>query len=258
MKKYLVKSFLLLLPVLFAGLPGGCTGEDVSNDVLLTSAVECARSGNWQGCEDNALTVLKRDAVNPHALLLRSLASEHLGKLDVALDTARQAAENAPEDFAAQYNYGRLLAARPDMAKNAIKVLERALKLRPGNRNTLILLGQCSSRINADNAIDYYKALPASIQRLPEIQTRMAIYYLDRRDRDRRNLNLALQSLANAYRSAPDNPGIVLNLAMFLDHYIGNGRKASAFYNRYLIRTEHNPELNPVRAQVKARISALR
>ncbi|MBR2357943.1 MAG: hypothetical protein IKA65_07970 [Lentisphaeria bacterium] len=257
MKKYLVRSFLLLSGLFLTTL-GGCTGKEVSNDVLLTAAVECARTGNWQGCEDNALTVLKRDAVNTHALLLRSIASERLGKLDVAVDTARQAAENAPEDFAAQYNYGRLLAAKPDMAKSAIKVLLRALKLRPGNRNTLILLGQCSSRINADNAIEYYNALPPAVQKLPEIQTRKAIYYLDRRHRDRRNLGLALQALGNAYRAAPDNPGIVLNLAMFLDHYIGNKRKASAFYNRYLIRTEHNPELNPVRAQVKARISALR
>ena len=258
LKKFCCRVPALLLLIAAVVFGSGCTGEEADPGELLTRAVECGRSGNWQGCEKNALAVLKRDPVNSHALLLRSLAAEHLGKVDIALDSARQAAENSPEDFAAQYSYGRLLANKPEDAKRAIQVLERALKLRPGNRNTLILLGNCSGRINADNTIDYYMALPESVRRSPEIQTRIAIYYLDRRNRQSRNLALALKSLGNAYKSAPDNPGIVLNLAMFLDHYVRNSRKAVGFYRRYLILTEHNPELNSIRAQVQARMSALR
>lgn len=236
----------------------GCSGQEISTDALLNNAVQCGRSGDWLGCETNAVNVLKRDPGNTNALLLRALSAEHLDKPSVALESARQAAENAPDNFAVQYSYGRLLAQNPDAAKSAIQVLERALKLRPGNRNTLILLGQCSSRINSDDTLKYYMALPDSVRKLPEIQTCIAIYYLDRRDRNPRNLQLALSSLGNAYKSAPDNPGIVLNLAMFLDHYVKNSRKAIGFYRRYLLLTEHNPELNPTRAQVKARISSLR
>ena len=136
-------------------------------------------------------------------------------------------------------------------------MLERALKLRPGNRNTLLLLGQCSSRLNDDKALEYYQALPQSVQQQPEILTRIAIHYLDRRDRDQRNLVLAYNALRDAYRKRPDNPVIVLNTALFLDHYAGNRRQAIGFYNRYLDLTKHNPELNPTRAQVTARKSML-
>ncbi len=236
----------------------GCADDAASTDLLLTSAVELARTGKWQSCENNAVTVLKRDPANIHAMLLRALAAEHLGKKDTALAMAKQAAENAPEDFSVQYTYGRLLAEQGSKAKEAITVLKRALKLRPGNRSTLILLGNCSSRINADDAITYYLALPPAVQKMPEIQTRIAMYYLDRRDRNSKNLALALQSLANAYKSASDNPVVVLNLAMFIDHYMRNKKKAYGFYNRYLHLTKHNPELNPTRAQVRARMSALR
>ena len=258
MKKSFTRILKSLPAVMLLMVFSGCGENAVSTDVLLTSAVECARSGKWQSCDDNALTVLKRDPENTYALLLRSLATEHLGKKETALAMAKQAAENAPDNFPAQYTYGRLLAARGDSAKNAIQVLKHALKLRPGNRSTLILLGQCSSKINDDNTINYYLALPPAVQKMPEIQTRMAMYYLDRRDRDRRNLSLALQSLVNAYKVSSDNPVIVLNLAMFIDHYVKNKKKAYDFYNRYLHLTRHNPELNPTRAQVKARMSALR
>lgn len=256
------KAYTGILQITLAALSllvfSGCGDNAVSTDVLLTSAVECARTGQWQACENNALTVLKRDSNNTHAMLLRALAAEHLDKKDTALAMAKQAAENAPNDFPAQYTYGRLLAARGDSAKTAIQVLERALKLRPGNRSTLILLGQCSSKINSDNTINYYKALPPAVQRMPEIQTRMAMYYLDRRGRSRNNLTLAFKSLINAYNVSRDNPVIVLNLAMFIDHYIKDKKKAYGFYNRYLHLTRHNPELNPTRAQVKARMSKLR
>ena len=196
------KSYTIILKSILAAVSllmfSGCGEDAVRTDLLLTSAVECARTGKWQLCEDNALTVLKRDPVNTYALLLRSLSAERLGKKDIALASAKQAAENAPDDFPVQYTYGRLLAMQGNNAKNAIQVLERALKLRPGNRSTLILLGQCSSNINADNAINYYLALPPAVQKLPEIQTRMAMYYLDRRDRNRKNLSFALQALGNA------------------------------------------------------------
>ena len=259
-KKYCsaLRGGLLAAVCASAMLLNGCNGREVPVDELLTRAVDCGRSGNWQACEENALAVLKKDPSNSHALLLRSLAAEHQGKGDIALASVRQAAENAPDDFAVQYSYGRLLALKPGQAKEAIQVLERALKLRPRNRNTLLLLGQCGSRINSDKTIEYYLALPESVRRQPEVQTRMAIYYLDRRDQQSRNLDLALRSLASAYNAAPDNPGIVLNLALFLDHYGFNKRKAVAFYERYLNLTKQNPELNPTRAQVKSRISILR
>ena len=255
-RKYLSRV-LCAAAVLSAAALSGCTDSAATNAAALKKAVESGRLGLWKECEDHACTVLKSDPVNPYALLLRSLAAEHQGKLDIALASARQASENAPDYFPAQYSYGRLLAQQPEASKTAIQVLERALKLRPGNRNTLLLLGQCSSRLNDDKALEYYQALPQSVQQQPEILTRIAIHYLDRRDRDQRNLVLAYNALRDAYRKRPDNPVIVLNTALFLDHYAGNRRQAIGFYNRYLDLTKHNPELNPTRAQVTARKSML-
>ena len=93
-------SLILLLGAVVAF--AGCTEREPDSAVLLNRAVENGRVGKWQECEKNSLAVLKRDPGNIDALMLRSLASEHLGKMDVALAAARQAAENAPENFAAQ------------------------------------------------------------------------------------------------------------------------------------------------------------
>ena len=135
--------------------------------------------------------------------------------------------------------------------------LERALKARPGDPNTLLLLGRAASRINADNSINYYQMLPAAIQARPEVQTQMAIYYLARRAADPANLVRAKQALNNAYKGAPNNPQIVHNLALFLDYYTPDKSRAHGFYRRYLILIKDNPELNPERAQVQARMREL-
>lgn len=252
-----VSRVLCAAAVLSAAAFCGCTDQGADKDFLLQKAVESGRLGAWQESEKFAISVLKRDPANAYALLLRALAAEHLGKMDIALASARQAAEKAPDYFPAQYSYGRLLSQKPESRKAAVQVLERALKLRDGNRNTLLLLGQCASRLNDDRAIEYYKQLPDAVQKQPEIQTRIAIYYLDRRDRDQRNLVLAYKALRESYLKKPDNPVIVLNMALFLDHYVNNKKQAIGFYNRFLRLTEHNPELNPTRAQVIARKSQL-
>ena len=73
----IIKSMLAAMSLM---LFAGCTDDAVSTDLLLTSAVELARTGKWQSCEDNAVTVLKRDPANVYAMLLRALAAEQLGK----------------------------------------------------------------------------------------------------------------------------------------------------------------------------------
>ena len=243
-----------IITVLFTA---GCGSDPEARAENLNKAVESGKTGNWQECEKYSLAVLKNDPTEPNALLLRAIASEHLGKIDVARESARQAAENAPKNFAAQYTYGRLLAMRPDSTKNAIQVLKRALELRPDDNNTLILLGQCCSKINSDDAIHYFLALPVEVRAEPAIQTNMAIYYLQRRNSRSNALKLVQTALGNAFRVAPKNPAVVLNIALYLDHY-RKSRHAVNYYNDYLKMTEGNPELNPTRAQVRARISKLR
>lgn len=251
----LALGVFLTISLMFAA---GCSDRRTPTGALLNSAADAARNGQWDEAGKFALKVLKRDPANADALVLHALASERLGRGELALESARKAAELYPENYAAQYTLGRRLARRPGAAAEAIVPLERALKVRPGDVNTLLLLGQCSGKINADNTIDYYRMLPLDVRARPEVQNQIAIYYVARRGANRHNLELAFKALGLAYKAAPDNPGIVLNLALFLDHHARSGKRAAGFYRRYLILTEHNPELNPTRAQVQARIRAIR
>lgn len=245
-------------------LAAGCSGDRTPAAVLLNQAVDDARKGNWQEAFQLAQNVLKREAAHPEALVIHAIAAEKLGRIDLALNSARKAAELHPEHFAAQYTLGRMLCDRPGGAAEAMQPLERALKARPGDPNTLLLLGRAASRINADKTIDYYQMLPAEIRNRPEVQNQIAVYYLARRGADRNNLARAQQALAKAYNGAPRNPQIVHNLALYLDYCIPDKgktvdqyQKAIGFYDRYLKLTVHNPELNPERAQVQARKSKL-
>ena len=193
-----------------------------------------------------------------NALMLRAIASWHLNKRDVALASARQAAEVGQYSYQAQYLYGWMLAQRNDneSAKNAIQVLRKALKLRPNDRNTLLLLLQCCQRINSDDTLIYLRKLPPIEQVKPEIQSILALYFLDRRD----NIN-AQTSFLNAYRSCKRrgnyDPAVVLNVALFYDHHKNNRTEALNFYKFYLSITRNNPNLSTTRSQVEARIKQL-
>lgn len=251
------------LLVLFAAtvLMCGC-GKDRPTEELLNEAVKYGKDGQWEDCEKSALEVLKEKPDNAHALLLRAIAAENLGQNEVALESAKQASENAPGDFSAQYTYGRMLAQYPEKTKNAIQVLKRARELKKNHASTLMLLGQCCLRINSPEAIGYFRMLPKHLRETPEVRTCMAIYYIGRMDVDPDNKKVAMEALYLAYKAAPENPVVVLNMAFFLDQYYRKNRKgrekAIGFYRRYLLLTMNNPEVNPTRAQVQQRISKLR
>lgn len=247
----------LLAAFLLVTAFAGCSGNRVPASKMLDQAVDAARQGEWQKVFQLARSVLKHETANPDALVLHAIAAEKLGRIDLALNSARKAAELYPGHFAAQYTLGRLLCARPDSAAAALPPLERALKARPGDPNTLLLLGRAASRINADDSINYYQMLPAAVQARPEVQTQMAIYYLARRAADPANLVRAKEALHNAFKVSNKNPQTVLNLALFLDYYTPDRSRAYRFYRSYLDSIRNDPELNPERAQVRARMREL-
>ena len=257
MQQALCLCRLWLFAAAAALLTAGCGPDPEVKAENLNNAVESGKAGNWQDCEKYSLAVLEDDPAEPNALLLRAIASEQLGKLDIARESARRAAENAPKSFAAQYTYGRLLSMRPDSTENAIRVLKRALELRPDDNNTLMLLGLCCSKINSDEAIRYFLALPIEVRKDPAVQTHMAIYYLLRKNTQSNAHKLVETALGNAYRIDPKNPEVVLNIARYLDHY-RKSRYAINYYRDYLKMTEGDPAQNTTRAQVKARINKLR
>ena len=247
-----------LCSVLLLTVLAGC-GDSVSkNTALLEQSLADAGSGKWKECEENALEVLKDDPDDANALMLRGIASWHLNRRDVALASARQAAEIAPECFQAQYLYGWMLAQRNDSAKNAITVLKKALRLRPKDRNTLILLAQCCQKSNSSEMTDYWLQLPRAERNKPEMLTLRALHALANRQ-----ISTAGKALRLAYKHGSNNPDVVLNLALFYDNYTrvgrsrrlssGNRREALKHYKEYLELIDGNPELNTIRAQVDAR-----
>lgn len=252
-----VLLILSATPVLMCGC-----GKDRPAEELLNEAVQHGQAGQWEDCEKCAVEVLKDKPDNASALLLRAIAAENLGQKEVALESAKQASENAPGDFSAQYTYGRMLAQYPEKTKNAIQVLKRARELNRNHASTLLLLGQCSLRINSADAIGYFRMLPQELRETPEVRTCMAIYYIGRIELDPRSKAIAMEALFRAYQAAPEDPVVILNMAFFLDQYYRRDRKgrekAISFYRRYLLMTANNPELNPTRAQVQQRISKLR
>lgn len=254
-----------LCSVLLLTVLAGC-GDSVSkNTALLEQSLADAGSGKWKECEENALEVLKDDPDDANALMLRGIASWHLNRRDVALASARQAAEIAPECFQAQYLYGWMLAQRNDSAKNAITVLDKALRLRPGDKNTLILLVQCCQKSNSSEMTmrNYWHQLPPAERNKPEMLTVRALHALaNRQIRDAGN------ALIRAYKHDSKNPDVVLNLALFYDGYMRVGRsrrmspnnreKTLGLYKKYLNLIDGNPELNTIRAQVEARKKKLK
>jgi Flp pilus assembly protein TadD len=251
-----------LCSVLLLTVLAGC-GDSVSkNTALLEQSLADANSGKWKECEESALEVLKDNPDDANALMLRSIASWHLNRRDVALASARQAAEIASESFQAQYLYGWMLAQRSESAKNAITVLNKALRLRPGDKNTLILLVQCCQKSNSSEMTNYWHQLPLAERNKPEMQTVRALHALANRQ-----IQSAGNALIRAYKHGSKNPDVVLNLALFYDNYtrVGRSRRLSQanrektlrLYKQYLSLTQDKPELNTSRAQVKARMKKL-
>jgi Flp pilus assembly protein TadD len=251
-----------LCSVLLLTVLAGC-GDSVSkNTALLEQSLADANSGKWKECEESALEVLKDNPDDANALMLRSIASWHLNRRDVALASARQAAEIASESFQAQYLYGWMLAQRSESAKNAITVLNKALRLRPGDKNTLILLVQCCQKSNSSEMTNYWHQLPLAERNKPEMQTVRALHALANRQ-----IQSAGNALIRAYKHGSKNPDVVLNLALFYDNYtrVGRSRRLSPanrektlrLYKQYLSLTQDKPELNTSRAQVKARMKKL-
>ncbi|MCP3965061.1 MAG: tetratricopeptide repeat protein [Lentisphaerae bacterium] len=246
----LIFTALLTLTVLC-----GCEKlSEKSTPYLINNAANFAANGKWDKALKYSEAVIAREPANINALLLKAIACEHSNKLTLATKAARSAVNQAPGNFTAQYTLGRLYAKEPKKMQDAVAPLLRALKIKPNDQNTLVLLAKCSSSLNISNAIKYYEMLAKfpRFNKRPELWNQMGVFYVKQKE----NRKAAL-CLVKAYRMAPDNPNILLNFAVFKDFYIGMSHSTVDFYKQYLNITASNPELQKKREFVKKRIEKI-
>ena len=250
------KLKLLALFCIFCFVFTGCVDEQtLSTQELLNKALNNASKGRWERALTSLDIVTEREANNTSALIFKALAYEGCDKEDLALQAARLAVNNAPKNFWAQYTLGRLYAKDSQKMQDAITPLLRALKIRPNDESSLLLLARCSSTLKLDSAIRYYQRLATNkkIKKRAELWNEMAIYYAERKE-----LRQAATYFVKAYKMSPDKPLVVLNLATFMDQYVGEAGRALKFYKKYLKITVSSPAFERQRQRVATRIKELR
>ncbi len=231
----------------------GCGRKSTAETMQM--AMEAAENGNWVEAMKYAGVVTERDPGDSAAWALKTIAAERAGQPRVALENARRGAELCPDSYAVQYTYGRLLAAQPGREADAQACLRRAFNLNRNDGKSLALALQCAARLNRPEARAYYdilEHLDPAMAAMPEIQSSVGIYSLLSGD-----LHGGLTRLIEAFKAAPDNPTVVLNLARALDVYIREPNKATPYYQKYLELASRNPEVSGTRTEVEARVREL-
>jgi tetratricopeptide (TPR) repeat protein len=221
---------------------------------LLNQAAKSAQSGKWSKTLKLAKVAVERAPANAPAFILLAMAYENTGKNEQAVEAARKAVKLEPDNFMAQYTLGRLYAIDQNKLQDAVEPLLRALKLRPGDPDTLVLLADCSQKLNLPKTTDYYNqivALPA-FKKHYEPWNQLGVYYAEKG-----NLRNAATCFSQAYSLAPDNHMVLLNFGIFFDKYVRKPDRALKYYQKYMEVTANNPETEQKKQEIKARIKDL-
>ena len=228
-------------------------GPRLSNNELLKAGCEAAMKGNWKDASSLAGRAVKQDPRDINARVLLALALENSNHLELGVDEIKAASKLAPGDFIVQFNFGRMLFKQGRYGE-AVAPLKIALELRPDNMDAVILLAQASSALRLPEAPNYYAIIATNprFRDKPDPFNELGIIYLRDKDPER-----AIRYFIKAYRLAPDNYIIALNLAICLDKYNNDPAKALSFYKKYLKLTEKNPEIEAKRLKVSRRVKEI-
>jgi tetratricopeptide (TPR) repeat protein len=228
--------------------------SSMTTNELLIQATESALEGKWSKTLKFAKVAVEREPANTPAFILLAMAYENVGKSELAMEAARKAVKLERDNFMAQYTLGRLYAIDQNKLQDAIEPLLRALTLRPNDPDTLVLLADCSQKLNLPKTTDYYSQLVAlsAFNKRYEPWNQLGIYYAEKN-----SLRNAAICFNQAYTLAPDNHMVLLNFGIFFDKYIRKPDRALNFYKRYLEVTANNPEMDQKKQEIKARIKDL-
>ena len=253
--KYTVITFSIIsIAAMLVSLSACSRTSSMTTTELLDQATDAARSGNWKKTLKFAKVAVEREPANTPAFILLAMAYENTGKNEQAIEAARKAVKLEPDNFMAQYTLGRLYAIDQNKLQDAVEPLLRALKLRPGDADTLVLLADSSQKLNLPKTTDYYNqivALPAFKKRY-EPWNQLGVYYAEKG-----NLRNAAACFSQAYTMAPENHMVLLNFGIFFDKYVRKPDRALKYYQKYVEVTARNPEMEQKKQEINARIKDL-
>lgn len=250
-------AFMSVLAIAFAFFLSAC-GErtKLTNDQLLQSALSaaCGPKADWQKARAFATKAVKQNQNDARAHVILALSLEQCGQINSAIDEIRKAVALDPKNFLALFTNGRMLFER-DRIGDSIAPLKEAYKIHPDNDNALILLARSSAALGRfKEAAEYYATLvkhPAYKDR-PEPLNEIGVLYVSQKDYAK-----ALALFNGAYKKAPNNHIVVLNLGILNDVYLKDSPNAVKYYNKYQELTLQNPELEPIRDKLKRRIEVI-
>ncbi len=249
------QHFLLIISALILLISiSGCGKETASSDTLLRQAITLAsKDGNWEESLEYAERAVNADSQNINALIMYALALEHSTQINKAKTELRKAISINPNNFMAQLSIGKLLYQSRDY-EGAYEYLTNAYKLDPNNIDALILFAQCSAKLQTVNTDQVFQKLAKTeyYKNKPEIYNELGTYYAKAN-----NLSKAAQNLTEAYKLAPNNPIIVVNLGVFCDKYLNKPKKARFFYRKFISLTDNNPAFQIQKQQVTSRIKQI-
>ena len=223
---------------------------------------ECLKQGSLRMMEGKtaaayklALRAERLAPADPSVLIFKAIVCERAGERDPALDAALRAVSANPENFIARYTLGRLYAQDPARTTEALREFRQALRLKPGDTDTLIQLCNISMPMNSSYARAFLQMLaetPAGSDS-PAVQNQLGILCCRRRD-----YAAAKQAFQQAFHSGRSEPAVMLNLARFFDYHTNAAKSISAkFYREFIRLSTHRNDLRPLRESASARLAAI-
>ena len=232
-------------------LAAGCAPS--TPDECLTRGSFRLREGKIDAARKLALRAEKLAPDNPKVLIFKAIVCERAGERDPALDAALRAVSANPENFIARYTLGRLYAQDPTRTTEALRELRQALRLKPGDTDTLIQLCNVSMAVNPSYARGFLQMLAATPagSTSPAVQNQLGILCYRRGDYDG-----AKQAFLQAVRTG-DEPVVMLNLARFFDYHTSVSKAAAKFYREFIRLSNGRGDLAALRESASARLAAI-
>jgi tetratricopeptide (TPR) repeat protein len=230
----------------------GCGPSTVGE--CLEQGAAAANSADWQRALKLASRGVRLAPDNVDALLLKAVAAWRCGKLEEALAAATRAADIDSGNFTARYTQGRIAMAMPGHRAEAVAALRAALKLRRGDRDTLIELCNLGAEENSPDTLGFLKllAVDPEFAESPALYNQLGVEYLRRKD-----LTRAKRAFMTAWKLDKNDPVITYNIACFFDRYTASPRVAARLYGDYLRLTAGDAAAEPTRKVAAARLEVL-
>ncbi len=248
-------SFFRIFAVFAAAVffVAGC-GSEHNAEELMNGAVQSMVNGDCEQALKLAVKAVKMAPGNADARIIAAVAAEKCGQRNQAIEDAAEAVKLAPSSFAAQYTLGRLYAADRTTGYDALIALGKALELRPGDRNTLILLVNVNMSLSPEQAQKHLLALARDRKLFDTAayQNQLGICLVRRK-----MYKAAGNAFLKAYRTQPSEPVLLYNLALCMDQYLGNGKVALPLYRKYLDVVPEDDSSSAARRFAVSRVRAI-